>query len=467
MMHRLRKIATAFMTGLAVLFVLSLALSVFAQKSPKRIPTQPSARQIAEKVMSSLVVITAEDNEGRPISLGSGFVYKRGLVVTNLHVIGRASGVSVRRAGEKISFKASDVIALDRDHDICLIRVEGIDLFALPIAPTKPGIGDEVYVFGNPRGLEGSVSKGIVSSIRTDLGLLQIDASISPGSSGGPVTNKKGELIGVTVSSLVSGQNLNFAVPASFLKSLSETQFPNEFLKGLSEITGSPLAPSSYGVSISTAGVMAVTDRDNARLRGPVRSVVSSASIVDYVESSDRYVEGEKTRSGKVVFNPMGDLVEEWSYNYGELAWKYYYVRDQNGLITQQTWEPAASDTGKTEIHRLSFLEGVKRKLKDVNPVGAFEDKNGRWVYDDLGNNVETLSKMIRTRSISSFDKNGWETENKYYTDGELRWIDRYEYEVDTVGNWVRARHSRYDARFPSLGFKPSSVIYREFTYFN
>jgi hypothetical protein len=83
-------------------------------------------------------------------------------------------------------------------------------------------VGDPVYAVGNPQGLEGTFSQGIISSIR-DAGLdklLQITAPISLGSSGGPVLNSKGEVIGVSVATFKAGQNLNFAIPSNYLKAL-------------------------------------------------------------------------------------------------------------------------------------------------------------------------------------------------------------------------------------------------------
>lgn len=83
-------------------------------------------------------------------------------------------------------------------------------------------VGEPVYAVGNPRGLEGTFSQGIISSIRkvgTDK-LLQLTAPISPGSSGGPVLNSEGKVIGVSVATFRGGQNLNFAIPSNYLKTL-------------------------------------------------------------------------------------------------------------------------------------------------------------------------------------------------------------------------------------------------------
>ena len=85
-------------------------------------------------------------------------------------------------------------------------------------------IGETVYVAGNPKGLEGTFSDGIISSRRDKLTKerLQMTAPISPGSSGGPVLNRKGEVIGVSFMTLQGGQNLNFAIPSKYLKKLLE-----------------------------------------------------------------------------------------------------------------------------------------------------------------------------------------------------------------------------------------------------
>ena len=92
----------------------------------------------------------------------------------------------------------------------------------------RVAVGDEVYAIGNPQGLEGTFSQGIVSSIR-QIGsdtLFQITAPISPGSSGGPVLNAQGKVIGIAVATFSGGQNLNFAIPASYLTLLLQNIRP-------------------------------------------------------------------------------------------------------------------------------------------------------------------------------------------------------------------------------------------------
>jgi len=177
-----------------------------------------TAREIAKKVSPSVVLLVMEDENGQPLAMGSGFVIEDGIVATNLHVIAGASRGYAKLADQKEKFNISGTVAVDVARDIALLAVEDIKAPALSIGDSKQlAVGDEVYAVGNPRGLEGTFSAGIISSIRkvNEDSLLQITAPISPGSSGGPVVDNKGEVIGVAVATFKGGQNLNFAIPSS------------------------------------------------------------------------------------------------------------------------------------------------------------------------------------------------------------------------------------------------------------
>jgi TolA-binding protein len=107
--------------------------------------------------------------------------------------------------------------------DLAVVKIPGAKAPALMLGhDADVAVGDDVYVVGNPRGLEGTLSQGIVSAIRStpERRLLQITAPISPGSSGGPVLNSEGKVIGVAVSTLRDSQNLNFAVSVGELRQL-------------------------------------------------------------------------------------------------------------------------------------------------------------------------------------------------------------------------------------------------------
>jgi len=151
------------------------------------------------------------------LSQGSGFfVSSRGDIVTNYHVCNSADSAIVRTFDEKI-FIVKGVIAEDEESDIIMLTTDAPkDSYPfLQITSNLPVEGENIIAIGSPLGLEHTTSNGIVSSVRVTKDgkkLIQITAPISPGSSGGPVINMKGQVIGIASYQLVRGQNLNFAV---------------------------------------------------------------------------------------------------------------------------------------------------------------------------------------------------------------------------------------------------------------
>lgn len=196
--------------------IICLCLGSVLSTSAQRVRDgELSARQTAKQTFPSVVVLIAEDRSGDSY-LGSGFFVDTDVVATNYHVIKDSTKIMARRVGQKRVYSVS-LLSFDDDRDLAILRVEGAIARSLPLAKTsKVGVGDVVYVAGNPEGLEGTFSQGIVSALRgTDY--VQITAPISQGSSGGPVLNSRGEVIGVAVGTIKEGQNLNFAVQVSRL----------------------------------------------------------------------------------------------------------------------------------------------------------------------------------------------------------------------------------------------------------
>jgi trypsin-like peptidase len=182
-----------------------------------------TAQEIAKKAFGSTVLLVMEDANGKPFSLGSGFFVRAGEIASNLHVVEGAARGYAKLVGEKAKYDIEGITAIDAKRDLVVLKISLSRSQALSLGNSDSvQVGEPVYAVGNPQGLEGTFSQGIVSSIR-DVGadkLLQITAPISPGSSGGPVLNGKGEVIGVSVATFRGGQNLNFAIPSSYLKTL-------------------------------------------------------------------------------------------------------------------------------------------------------------------------------------------------------------------------------------------------------
>jgi tetratricopeptide (TPR) repeat protein len=178
------------------------------------------ARAIAQKAFPSVVLLTMESANGEGGYLGSGFFVREGIVATNFHVVKGSSKGFARVLGLKDEYPIAGIVGIDRERDLVLLSVPGAKAPSLPLGDSSQvAVGDEVYVVGNPKGLEGTFSEGIVSAVR-QVGsntLIQVTAPISPGSSGGPVLNSQGKVIGIAVATIKGGQNLNFAVPSLYL----------------------------------------------------------------------------------------------------------------------------------------------------------------------------------------------------------------------------------------------------------
>jgi serine protease Do len=190
---------------------------------PAQTPAQRplSASQVARKVLPSVVYIEMEGTGGKPGCYGSGFFVTTTQILTNKHVVtcSEARRGRVKLAGGQRSYPTKRIVAWP-DLDVALVETEGLTASPLQLDTVRHlSVGDDIFVAGNPEGLEGTFTRGIVSGVRSQGGILQIDALVSPGSSGGPVVDTYGRVVGVTVSSIREGQNLNFAIPARLLAS--------------------------------------------------------------------------------------------------------------------------------------------------------------------------------------------------------------------------------------------------------
>jgi Trypsin-like peptidase domain len=173
-----------------------------------------STADIARRATPAVVRIRAR---GR---VGSGFVISAdGRIATSLHVVEDASELAVVLADGR-TFEEVEVVAYDEVQDLVVLAIDARDLPVLPIAREPIGAGEHVVAIGHPQGLENTVSDGLVSAVRRDgagAEVLQITAPISPGSSGGPVLDDRGRVVGVATAIHRIGQNLNFATPVRHL----------------------------------------------------------------------------------------------------------------------------------------------------------------------------------------------------------------------------------------------------------
>jgi len=170
----------------------------------------------------SIWTVKAMDEGGRPLALGSAVVVGAGQLVTNCHVLRKASAVTVRR--DRIQH-AARLVHPDTARDLCLLEVTALSAPSVSVAPISDlRVGQKVFAIGSPAGLEQTISDGLVSALRRKgdaLEYIQISAPISEGSSGGGLFDDNGNLVGITTATLGgSAQSINFARPAQWIEEI-------------------------------------------------------------------------------------------------------------------------------------------------------------------------------------------------------------------------------------------------------
>lgn len=196
----------------------ALLLSLLAALGlPQAAAAGDQAAEVFSLASPSVYSILAEQRSGHT-SMGSGVVVGDGRIVTNYHVVNGADRIRVKRGQEEVE---AVLETGDKAHDLALLQAPGIAGPAARVGSSGAvRIGQTVYAIGSPRGLELSLSEGLISSLREtpDGNTLQTTAPISPGSSGGGLFDAQARLIGFTTAQVINGQNLNFAVPVEWLR---------------------------------------------------------------------------------------------------------------------------------------------------------------------------------------------------------------------------------------------------------
>ena len=235
-----------------------------AQAAPGLLPTELNNIAVYKKALPSVVNITsttvtfdffygAVPEEGQ----GSGFVLdKKGHILTNFHVVSNARNVEVTLYNKQ-QYKAK-VLLTDKAHDLALLQIDAPNLQPATLADSRAlQVGQLVYAIGNPFGLSGTMTRGIISSIRSIRGpmgnlisgAIQTDAAINPGNSGGPLLNSHGDVIGMNTMIDTGGgadQNagIGFAIPIDTAKAALNDFFRyGKVLRPTLGIVGLPIGP--------------------------------------------------------------------------------------------------------------------------------------------------------------------------------------------------------------------------------
>jgi serine protease Do len=236
------------MRRLRVVAVLVL-VSACAETMSSTPRTRLTAKDIVQRASPAIVRIEAGAEK-----IGTGFILdKTGVVATNLHVVVGEAAIKIKLS-DGSQYPVTQIDGLDPARDLALLQIRaGKDLPTLHLGDSSAmSAGDQVVAIGNPLGFDNSVTSGLISQVRPicgpadiaakkcsqELTVLQISAAISPGSSGGPLFNQYGEVVGVTTAIITAGQNFNLAVPGNYLKPLVAQRIamtPDQFAKETQE----------------------------------------------------------------------------------------------------------------------------------------------------------------------------------------------------------------------------------------
>ncbi|MBX3609521.1 MAG: trypsin-like peptidase domain-containing protein [Hydrogenophaga sp.] len=356
-----------------------------------------------ERVAPSVWTVRTADTEGRPLTQGSAVVIGPGRLITNCHVLRRAARVSVGR--ENVSYGA-ELEHPDTERDLCQLKVANFSAPPVTIAPPESlRVGARVYAIGAPRGLETTISDGLLSGIRRNqraaFEALQITVPVSPGSSGGGLFDAYGRLIGITSFVLKDSQNLNFAVPASWIAEVPERAQAAQAARNAPPPDTGNGASSAAATAASRVFEYRLTDRST----GNFKSIVYR---LDRVEG-DRMVFNNGDRiereGGGVIENkqPLGgefDLVMPpggWVSSKPELgaAWRLDYKSRLSYGSAHMELRARATETSSMRIGTRDFDVVVVRfeGYTTRSTAGFSSYKASAWYAPALGRVVRFEAK--------------------------------------------------------------------------
>jgi len=330
-----------------------------AQREPSK-KQQLNAEQIAAAILPIVVLIEINCDDGRTISQGSGFFVSGNLIATNRHVVQCGVKGSIKLSGQQSQRPITSIYVDDGSpYDLALVNVEGPSVKPLPLSKGQNiTVGKTVYVAGNPRGLEGTFSNGIISGIRKDERVIQFTAPISPGSSGGPLINDSGEVIGVATAAVKDSQNLNFAVEISLLNDLIDKVqrgaiSPKSVVKNpAASARGNPNAPIAPGNSPNRrrkyeGGLRLMLLIDCSGSMKPVFSQVVAAALqlINSMKDSDE-------ASVAILNSGEPDLVEDFTSDKQKLITALHGLTMKGGATTLKDTLSAVCDFTITHVEK-------------------------------------------------------------------------------------------------------------------
>ncbi|AVQ83536.1 MULTISPECIES: S1C family serine protease [unclassified Variovorax] len=336
------------------------------------------------KVSGSVWAVRTFDAQERPLRAGSAVVIAPGRLVTNCHVLAKASSFVIKQ--DNVTYGATLEFP-DPARDLCQIKVANFTAPPVALAPAGSArVGQRVYAIGNPRGLENTLSEGILSGLRGGTGgggagepearLLQTTAAISPGSSGGGLFDSEGRLLGITTFAARDGGSLNFAMPVEFLAEL-----PVRAKAMLEARASEPAGSARRGAGSSVALNEPLRAGDALEYVRTDKLTGTRATViyrVDRINGDEIVFNGggkvEKT-DGQVVSvtSPAGGLFDSSSPPGG---WA------RNNLLPGMRWQANYASAGENQRYELVATVGGERSVRvDGVELQVLSIGYEGWIY--------------------------------------------------------------------------------------
>jgi S1-C subfamily serine protease len=297
----------------------------------------------------AIIEILALDAQNRLLKSGTGFfITSDGVAVTNYHVIQGASSLTAM-TNDGAFFAFERVLYSPPGVDLALLKFAAHDAQYLKLGRSDTAVeGQRILVIGNPTGLQGTVSDGLIAAFRQNRSIIQITAPVSPGSSGSPVLDESGLVIGVATLQRIEGQNLNFAIPVESVNAAVASLVAQQGSQQQAQQV--PPTPVS-----SPSGGLVGSEVSKPNLSEFVRDFVTSANYGDSgVESSFYAEEVDYFDDGKVnkefVVNDIKKYNQRWPR-------RSYWV---DGDPAVKTMNPQGDTVRAVVILKFSVQNGQK-----------------------------------------------------------------------------------------------------------
>jgi tetratricopeptide (TPR) repeat protein len=358
-------------------------------------------KEIAKNSFLSSVMIFMYNENNNTKSIGSGFVIDKNVIVTNYHVIENATKGHVTLINHDKKYEIIRILKIDENNDLAILLIDKLNAPSMILGNDEiTNIGDIIYVVGNPEGLQGTFSQGIISAFRNFDGkkLIQITAPLSQGSSGGALINTRGETIGVVVSSILEGQNLNFAIPISYVLNL-HFNAENETISKSQSVIKDELDESSIDYCYYNDAIYKHT-----------KAIELNPNFAEsYYDRGEARLYIEDYEGAIIDFNKAIELDPKYIEAYLNRGYAKGYLQDISGAIADYSiaiaLDPNYEDAYFSRGFAKNFLDDFKGaiadydmaiKLNQDNASAFFNRGLAKFDIKDYSGSIDDLSQTIK-----------------------------------------------------------------------